>query len=492
MAEPFTAENTIRLLDEAVRDWLRSCLFDYGTISGVSRKASPLITVAASPHRAFAATADLLVKEGWISGDTPAMQRLNASQEWPVLPLPVVTFERDDPIISNELANPAARFERRYFDPFIGEWISYPYPLHYLTQYRITFWCEKKFTQAMFMEWVMSQLGRRGAAQSEMFLEIDHGIPFGRQIHQWKYLGSSNLSDLEGPEARHIRHQLSFIMRSWCFRPADDSSPPIYAIQREAHTPGNETTPDATGDQWGTANLFTTWKSYQSWPVHGSASVVVDEQAVHAKLHLPGDEVFLANAHTTPDQFGRSLWMLAGTFTSPKPFKLQFSQFDADNAEGLAGEVAVPAGDAVPIHRFFVSNQLLVAIGIAIDGSDTTVDAADLDFRQVWPRTRLAFNDMGTAGGGDVTYIWRGLEARPYLIVCLVSPGSAAGSVTADDDETAPVDSKTESIDPASQPGFAILVMPRAGTLRLRASPALAPSALYAQGFDGPYHGSRL
>lgn len=313
MAAPYSFENTIRIHDEAILNWLAKCKVDYGTISGVDRNNTSILRVFAAPHRAFATTVDQLVQQGWVQESDPAISNARATYDWPVLPLPILTIERDDPIISNELANPAAVFRGGGVDPVTGHVQDLPYPRHYLTQYRVTLWSEKRYTHAHFMEWLMSEIGHVGAWQREVLIPVQHGLPWGTLAHALRYQGSADLSDLEGFEARHIRSQISFTLRSWFFPslPAE-GGPPIYTIASSYYAstqiytslapngdliaPAAGTVafcdpyyvmPDAASFElfpqsagWATANLFTmsgaTATSIASlWPVEGNASVIL-------------------------------------------------------------------------------------------------------------------------------------------------------------------------------------------------------------------------
>lgn len=233
MAAPYSYENTIRTHDEAIRTWLQKFRVDYGEINGQNRDNSPVITVFAAPHRAFAATVDQLVAQGWVTEADPAISRARATYEWPVLPLPIITIDRDDPIISNELACVPGEFSFGAFDEATGIWTPYPFPLHYLTQYRITVWSEKRYTHAHFMEWLLGELGHRGCWQRECLIPVVHAEPWGTMLQALRYQGSADLSDLEGFDARHIRSQVSFTLRTWFFKtvnPNPDVGPAVHVI----------------------------------------------------------------------------------------------------------------------------------------------------------------------------------------------------------------------------------------------------------------------
>ncbi len=505
MAAPYTLENTIRVLDSAFYNWLGLFKVNYGEIAGVERKNFPILRVFASPHRAFAQVADLLVSQGWMAGDNPALQRARANVEWPVLPLPVASIERDDPILDNSLANAAAVWRRVQVNGN-GDYVSHQYPLHYLTQYRVTFWCDKRYTHAAFIEWMLAQLGLRGSGQSEILIPIEHPEPWGAQYHQLRYLGSADLSDLEGNDARHIRSMLSFTLRSWAFRTPDAPTPPVFATQEQYHinSEADDTDPsryEAFPDdgQWGTNNLFTldgwTPKLVETvWSTSGMAkvSLVPDEQAVHADLTQDGDAVAIFCLPTIPDQFGRSVWGIAARFVATVPFKLQVTAPQPNGSERLLAEVDVPAG-TTDMHRFFPVDDVWVSASMVFKDAAGSVEVSNIDLRQLFDAPRIPYASSAVVGS-DVTFVWSGLQKRPYLIVGRLDSvtSAGAGTVTVEDDSASPVGTKTTPVDTDSSSGFAVLTMPETDSLRLTVPSGFRFSVLHAQVFDGPWRGSSI
>lgn len=504
MPNAYLLEDTIRTLDSAVYNWIGLFKVNYGTIAGVDRTNCPILRTFASPHRAFAQVADLLVAQNWIAGDNPALQRARATIEWPVLPLPIATIERDDPIIDNSLANPAAVWRRAHADAN-GNFISHQYPLHYLTQYRVTFWSEKRYTHAAFMEWILSQLGLRGSLQSEILLPIEHPEPWGVQYHQLRYIGSADLSDLEGNDARHIRSMLSFTLRSWAFRAPDPATSPVFATREDYHVDtvdpekGHfEAFPD--DGVWGTNNLFTLndWtpaKVATTWSRTGFATVslvttATGEQAVHAELTQPDDAVAISAFPTTPDSFGRTVWGLAAKFDATVPFTIQVTAPQPDGSERLLTQVSVPAG-VTDFHKFFVADDTWVAFSIVFDAAAGGVTMSNVDIRQVWEKARIPYS--GVVAGATLDFTWAGLEKRPYLVLgVLTADATGAGDVTLADDATTPEGTKTDAIDTAESIGFAMLTMPKESTIKLSAPSGFRFSVLHAQVFDGPWRGSSI
>lgn len=482
---PYLYENTIRELDAAVYNWLGTFLVDYGKIAGVERNGFPLLRVFASPHRAYAEAANFLVTQGWIAGDTPEAQRINANADWSTVPLPVVSIERDDPIISNELSASALHIRRARYNAATKEYETDPYPLHYLTQYRITFWCEKRYTQAAFVEWVLSQIGRAGAAQSEMYLTVEHPAPYGKQLHQWRYLGSANLSDLEGSDSRHIRSLMSFTLRSWAFRKPDFSAPPVHTTAVEAN---DETFPDAVG--WGTNNLFIPGKSPRTGEVTGAAIVAADPEAtLAATFTTPADTVILASPDAVPDVAGRSVWSVVVDAEATAPWTLTATQLEGEPNETRVGHVDMPAA-RMAAHAFFVSVKPEFRVSLAPAGTAVTVRLFSADIRQVRDRERIVPSLYEPTGTGSIRYRWDHLERRPYLVVAVLDGG--AGLATVYDDPTMPEHVHNLLADSDEMPGFAVLTMPKSSSITLHVASDVKLVAVYVQVFDGPLAGNRV
>ena len=491
---PYLYENTIRHLDEAVYNWLGGFLVDYGELAGVTRNKFPILRVFASPHRAYAETVNQLVTQGWIAGGTPEEQRLLATYDWPTLPLPVVSIERDDPIISNELSASATHVQRARFNYETQEYEQDPYPFHYLTQYRLTFWCEKRYTHAAFTEWLLSQLGRAGATQSEMYLTLEHPKPYGKQLHQWRYLGSANLSDLEGPESRHIRSLLSFTLRSWAFRKPDFSAPPVYTTQVDSSvsTDPSAESADSTFPAdvcWGTNNLFIPGRSPRTGSTTGAATVSSDaDAALIARLVAPGDTVVLTSPMATPGIAGRSIWSLSVDADATSPWVLEATQLDADAAETTVARMPLPASRGIS-HTFAVADSREFRASVAADVTPTTVRVYSADIRQLTEMPRIVPASYGPTAT-TITYQWDYLERRPYLVVGILESG--AGAVDVLDDAALPEHLRSALVDATVMPGFAVLTMPKTSTLCLAIAPAVKLASVWVQVFDGPFYGARV
>jgi hypothetical protein len=493
VALPYSLDDAIRAHDAAIADWLGTYLVDYGTINGQDRDDFPILRVMASPHRAFAATADMLVAQGWITDDDPKVAAARATYEWPVLPLPVISFERDNPTISNELANSAGIIRKGTFDPATGEWQAYQYPTHYVTVYRATLWSEKKYTQADFTEWVLSQLGTRGAGPLEMYLSVNHGPVVGSVAQALRYTGAADMSDLEGNDARHMRTQFQFVLRSWLWRapPAlGMSAPPVHTIVREA---------EATNGAWqetqgsaATCNLFTTdgWtsKNIDVWPHAGTGSASEPTvQGLTADLPAEHDMVELVQVDAVNDALGRAYWSVALSYSSDAPFTVRFSSFDVDLLEYVVQDIACPAGTNT-FHRFFVSTGRRSAVSLVnTTGVGSTVKVYDVDIRQV------AVGDRALPTRTGDVFTWSSVERRQFLAVAMLDDTNvASGTAALSDDASTPDNTRTESVAGGATMAVAMLTMPKTDSFSLSLPAGILTASVYAVAFDGPFNGSTV
>ena len=360
MSLPFSAEDTIRLHDAAFFNWLSGFKVDYNNISGAPQLQVPMLAVMAAPHRAFATVVDTLVSRGWVNQADPKIAQAMADQEWPVLPLPVATIERDDPIMSGQLALVPGKYRTNAFNPYTGQWDTYAYPSHYLTQYRLTFWCEKKYTHAYFIEWLMSQLGAVGAGYTEVYIPVQHAQPFGTQLHALRYLGSANMDDLEGAHPRHIRKMLSFTLRSWFMRQppvAGNGASPVFNVRQDQNILAQDGTSVIDSEvapgrlNWGTFNLYNSLSTNIAgsvaayWPSYGAA--VVTQAAANApgrtqdltvSVTAATDIVPLLDRIIPLNSYGYNLIRIAGMYQSSAAAELTVSN------DGVTVDTTVAAG----------------------------------------------------------------------------------------------------------------------------------------------------
>lgn len=499
MAEPYSYESTIRIHDRAFYDWLGTFLVDYGSINGQDRNGFPVLRVFASPHRAFADTVDFLVKEGWIDSGIPEVDRDKAALDWPVLPLPIVTIDRDDPVISNELANNPAVFRNFFTDPDTGRYLQFPYPMHYITTYRATLWCIKRYTQAFFFEWMLSTLGKLGANAREVFLPVQHTEPWGTIQQSLEYLGSGDLSDLEGPGSRHIRSQLSFRLRSWFFRnplnPGGEGGDPVYAIQQNMNNLGvdsvgtvvaTDTYDSPVSDIAETGNLAWDYPNNADRVEGEAIATGSSESGLNITVEATSDKALITAPLTIETPTYPAVVSVHFNVSGTGEFDEVVEQTDLGDAPVFAPVFRrriVPSAMKVQgTHDFTVVSQKAYAVKVQGTGTSSSVRVGNVQVRQVLRQPRIPYSnvlDLGTA----VAYDWLNLERRPYLVVGLVAAGS--GTVLSYNDPGAGTPQRTQDMLSLVSIGFAMLTMPDASSVRLVVPKTLTLSTFWLQVFDG-------
>jgi hypothetical protein len=211
----------------AVMDWLAGLHVDYGLAGDGEDTANQLFTVPksnvsivrvfASPDRAFAATLDTLRRNSWISASDASA--LAARNDMSVLPLPVATVSRGDPLPDAEHRGVPKFVKGAASDPRTGVPYVYQHPTPYRTDYTVNFWCRKRYTEAHIREWVYSQFGTLGCADNERMLDVQHINDLGGRWKQaFRLENSSDMSDLEGATPRYIRFDYTFSLRTWMVR----------------------------------------------------------------------------------------------------------------------------------------------------------------------------------------------------------------------------------------------------------------------------------
>jgi len=244
MSLPYSYESSLRAHDIAIFEWLGKLRVDYagiGTGSGsgpgyppVSPLGRPILRVRASPDRAFASTVDLLTSQGYLTQES-AQKTREAAGDMSVLPLPICTFQRGDPQIDPELSS-AVKRPRTEYDAVNRRYVVHPWPGHYKTDYAITFWTHKNYTDDFIREWIYGQLGQRGAGNFETFIPVQHAPPWGVFYQSLKLLDSADQSQLEGAEPRYKRFTFNFALRTWIMKLSLPLEDPVQVTKIKTYT----------------------------------------------------------------------------------------------------------------------------------------------------------------------------------------------------------------------------------------------------------------
>ena len=511
--------------DLAVWTWLEGLLVDYGTIAGTPRNGVPILHIFASPQQAFAETTDLLVSMGWLPGATAAAMRAAGEAAWPQIPLPVITIERDEPVMDTELDS-SAPYRRVYLNPQTGQYEAHRWPAHYNCTYRLTVWAKTRATAEFIREWIYPQLGLTGNANTELMLPVVHQPPWGTQIHKFRLDGSNDLSTLEGNTQRYIRYEFMMTLRLLMFYPVDtaDSAALVHGVGADFTlldpTVGTTTQDGATSVAGGvpctvplrmTDNLFFFPVGAASipalWPVTGDGVATAGtwspsgvSQGVYgygtlgAAVTAPADTVELLERLTTLDTDGTQVVSISFQYQAgSNPAALTVNSRDVTtNALTPNYLVSLPVtGKWQPVHVFTIVNGGTFQANIAGSGSPSEVTVATVDVRQFLGGTKIPW--QSTAVSGSLTrYQWASLTNTPYLAIVVLAPGNTPGphTVTVEDDLSDPDYTQSRSIDAAVNLGLVFLLQPINGTLGLTIPTALTLAKVYLQAYSGPYNGS--
>lgn len=231
MAWDWTLNDALRNHDQAVYDWLGELKVDYGMVSGTAFPSDSILRIFATPDNAFAKMADVLIRKGWITRPTQ-QETLDAAEAYKIVPLPFASIYRS--IIENdpERANVPGIWRKFTYDKTTGRYMNHPYPGTYRVTYDIDFWCLKKYTEAHIYEWLMSYLGKIGAAPQEMMLTVKHGDPWGDKIHGCRldsFVDNTELENIES-DRRYLRYTATYSLNTLIFRPPEVGEKPVLKI----------------------------------------------------------------------------------------------------------------------------------------------------------------------------------------------------------------------------------------------------------------------
>lgn len=518
MAAPYSLENTLRLHDEAIANWFAGLLVDYGTVSGTARNEVPILRTFATPDRAWAALENVLVAQGWIAGATDEERRENVKREFDTLPLPFLTIERVDPIPHPEGGGVPKRFRRQLWNGTTQQWEVHPWPGSYRTEYRATLWSAKKYTAAWLQEWVMSQLGLIGAAEAEVFIDVEHAEPWGTLKQALRMDGSNDLSELEGVQPRYQRHEISFTLNTLHFRQPtalvdfQDGVSTGAAFYGEV-LPRIEAIEDLTGVDLAPATMSgNLYEPYYPpalistrWPKAGGATVsnstvtpdeVPDRGALKVGVTVAADQVDITNRPLGLDGDNHAIVSYAFQYLTDVPVDLDLQQHSGAN-------MAAPTWTRVDLQRLPISEDWSRVHGfslvtdnifdLALIGTGTlaTLRIAKIQVKHVRSGTKVSPTST-TPVGFNNKHVWTGLQPGAYLIAVGFTSTPATGTITIEDDQLTPTYTNTDVIDTTKQRSSVFLVQPASASIALLVPLALSIAAVYLQRYDGGYAGSDL
>jgi hypothetical protein len=531
VAEPYTFDDTVRIHDLAIWTWLGKLLVDYPKIENPldaaiiipEKKAHPIIRVKASPDRAFAKIVDTLVGQNWVPSETGQALRDKLDDNLAVLPLPAFSWQRLDPRPDPELSNVPFVYRKGFYDCEKKRYVFYRWPKTWLTDYTVTFWANREFSKAFFMEWFMSEFGNIGATIRETFIPVIHKEPWGEITARLQLTGDlSDLSELEGEEPRWVRSEFTVTLRTWVTMPEvlPDEIPgiadacgnadgtgigiPIYYIEGEWKMDGvNELHPPQykqSCNLWPGQNVIPPSLVCRLWTVEGDATVNTSDgkESLDIVVTAPADkaELFAIPLDLTD---GYALVGFSFNYTSDAPVKFEVSTKDSQNSADTLSKAYVLDLPAAPqgkkFHQFFLVNEDLVFGKIVGIGPVTpqSINVSQFDLRYIVPFTPITIPTKIV--GVDTRYEFYGLEDRPYFVVVKLTSTPGPVTFTLDNDLTVPSFSRTLAVDSANFVAGAGVVMmnqPKVADMVLRFPNAVAVSQVYLIPYDGHYNGHTI
>lgn len=517
MARPYNPETSLRLHDEAMYQWMGNLKVDYPPdprSTWTQRQNISILRVRTTPDRAFADTVNQLVSQGYFKTDsTPAEMRTQAASDFTVLPLPILTWQRGDPQPAPVLAS-ACREAGRYIDPTTGKWVLVPWPGHYFTTYTLTFWCYKVYTDDYLREWILAQLGNRGAGNYETFIPVNHPAPWGMLNQSLKFQGMQDQSVLEGSDVRYKRFSATFVLRTWIMKNlpdgVDNVEKTLVTADTLSNNPGDGTVLDLPlGED--TTSLFTEnlfnknpispAKIPSLWPYTGNASVGV---GTISPKQPPGVTqrntlLFVVKDSTDIADFGE--W---ATFQDGNGLSIFSVSFDFT---GILASVNFIAGQRIstslirtsvfnvtiplirqwqPVHQFLLFNQPIGSISIAGNGAIGKIWLANINVKRIFTSAiPFAPNLLGSTSA-----TWTELQNRPYLCIAVIASGHVSDVFSLDDDDTSPVNTRTQILSVGTAVGVVLLSQPLNGSLKLRWPETTTLANVCLQPYDAGYHNS--
>lgn len=537
MSIPHSFENTVRIHDKAIYDWLGGLCVDYDggalahpdfaeTASWPNKKNFPVLRVMATRQRAFATVVDMLVAMGWIDGVETA-DKIRAADDFGVLPLPVVTFERGDPVHDALTASVPKRFRRSMFNQDTGLWENHAWPGTYLVPYNITFWSIKRYTEAFMREWIYCQLGQLGAGDREVMLTVAHAPPWGNQTQALMLDGTSDLSDLEGENPRYIRFEANFQLRFLHMRPIS-GEPGSIAEQlgtagyfNAIQTPCSFATDvgaDVHDDALATIdipsnpstsfNLFEPFYTKDSdvtaqWPRAGAGTI---ERSTIAPPGVPVGSVYKAHVRAVVDQIGivekpvciedppndRALLSFAIRYCSTAEVTIRIdSKTGTTGAWNTVRKIVLPAASTwTEFQVFTLAEESIISVVLEGRAIDADFWFTDADLRHVFNATQILETTNVPGFGGGTKHVWSGLD-RPQSYMLVVVPDTPTGvhAMRTEDDDVAPAHIIERTFDATVEPGFVELIQPANGSVAVTVPAGFPSATYYIQPYIGGFRG---
>jgi hypothetical protein len=546
-------EDTLRLHDAAFYSFWDALHVDYGNLglglgdnlespfAPIDRNDFPILRVFASPQRAVARVVDTLMHTGWLAGADAAAQaasavvlREKAMEDFAILPLPLLTIFRDDPVDRPEDQGIPKVFRKQCFDESTGSYQTQRWPGAWDIPYRVTCWTIKRYTLEFIREWLMSQIGKPGVSGGEVLIPVDHGAPWGVIRQTLTLDGMGDQSALEGDaDARMIRSEFSFRLKGWHFqRPlpvkgVDPSLPgastgQVPAIQdlnfqETVFLPGAalgiELDPlDFGGDPALVPpkpvglNMFSFFIDTSliptHWPKLGNASVRRGNISPSGKKPVPTlrievqdptDEVLVSNRTVPLDADALAILTMIWDYKATDATQLLVAHKPPGSGQPFASGYVQDLPAAVSWTHgqvFALIDEPVYSVSVAGTGTaaPAKLDLSQIDLRHVRSPATKTLPDTSVPGGGQTVHTFgtgTPLEDRPHLAVVVFTGTPAA--------DTIDVNGELYAVDPAERTvGLVAIFTPSGGVATVTVPDTIPALSVYVQRYRGPWNGTEV
>lgn len=515
MSSVFSLEDTMRRHDTALYEWLGGITVDYGTnadlheLVTIGRDNLPILRVFAAPDRAIASIVDLLVARGWIAGDSVPLQTANATtlrdyadKNFSVLPLPLITIQRNDPVANLPDSGVPKTFRRQNFSQAAQTWEQHQWPGAYETTYTVTFWSIKRYTEVFFREWLYSQMGKRGVGEQEVLVPVIHDDPWGTIRQRLVFEGSSDLSDLEGENARYMRFEYTLRLRTWHFRQPLGTVSYVHDLAvRECPVGVGFDSVDAVAANPTIAavslNMFSIYMGDNvipsRWPKSGDATVRRSHtspngpphDALRMTVETSGDEVLISNRAVPLDINNRAVLSLAFNYKATAVVRTLVASRDPSISPVVwitNRQFDLPAQTGWTKAQFFtLVEQPIFSTTLQGTGLEAIAHLADISLVHV--RTLGRVNPSSSVpGGGGTIHSFTGLGTGAYLVVVVFAVGATSGSID--------VGGTLYPVNATTSVGLVALFTPTAGAISVTVPSAIPTDDIYVQPYNGSWRGT--
>lgn len=231
---------TLRIADQAVYDWLGGLRLDYGdeVFPGRDLRNVPVFRVFATPERAFAEIRQLLIHQGFISAASTENEGVAGASDdvlYKNIPYPFIRIQRGDISPVTELHSTPNTFltDSKGLSFTRSRW-----PTPYEVSYTVEAVSKARFSDNYIAEWMIGQFTPVGMGVNQRLIPALFPEPYGVKQLAANFTGASDASELEvsGAVDRKIRTTYSITLRVWDVDLSGKSVKAIMSFRRETRS----------------------------------------------------------------------------------------------------------------------------------------------------------------------------------------------------------------------------------------------------------------